>query len=95
MVASAAFLQAGCAGNNVVVEPIAPKTLHPRLMRDVPLAACELQTRPDYAADEIDASRVCWRAGYFKERGLRQGLQRAIRVREQTTAKAVKASKGS
>jgi len=95
LVASAGFLLAACAGNNVVVEPVALKPVDARLMKAPGIPRCDLPNRADYAPAEVIVYAKCWEAAYHSIAARHIGLQRAVRAREQIAAKAVKASKGS
>jgi len=94
-VASAAFLVTACAGNNVVVQPVALKPVDARLMKSPGIPRCNLPDRADYDPREVIVYAKCWEAAYHSIAARHIGLQRAVRTREQIAAKAVKASKGS
>lgn len=62
-------------------------------MRTPRLAKCPLPKRDAYDVREVNLSRKCALADRNLHAGRLRGLQRAVRVREKSAAKAVKASK--
>lgn len=91
---TAAFVLTGC-GNNVVVQPVAIKPVPASLMKAPSAPKCALPDRADYSPDEVVAYADCWKAAHEAIYARHLGLQRAVRVREAATKKAIKASKGS
>jgi hypothetical protein len=88
------LLTSGCA-DSVVVKPVALTPVNASLMRGMSVPKCDVSGRTGnelYYFDEVDASRVCWRQGFRTAHARLTGLQRAVRVRQQATAKAVAAS---
>lgn len=81
---------AGCASDNVVVQPVALPPVAPELMRAPGMPRCALGTGDVYPA-EIVAYAKCWQAAYHAAAGRLTGLQSAVAVREKATAKAVAA----
>lgn len=83
----------GCSSNNVVVEPVALAAVSPALMRAPALPKCTLPNRPELQPAEVRAYGDCYKAAFEATYQRLTGLQRAVRVREEATAKAVQAAK--
>jgi hypothetical protein len=81
----------GCADTVVKTEAVTLPRIAPELMRAARDPKCDPPRRPEYAAQEIDASRVCWKNAHGAAAARLAGLQRAVRVREAAAAAAVKA----
>lgn len=88
-------LLTACAGNNVVVEPVALKPVPAALMRSPGVPRCMLPARDSYDAREIIAYADCWTEAYHSLAVRTTGLQRAVAIREAAAQKAVKSAKGS
>lgn len=83
---------AGCASNNVSVEPVAVKPVSTKLMRVPDAPKCELRPAPDYAPQEVISYAECWRAAYDQLFAKHKGLIQAVSVRQKTAQRAAKAA---
>ena len=83
----------GCAGNNVAVEPLALPNIAPGLMRDPGASPCQLPKRTTYQPGEVGAYIECVHSDREHIHKRLTGLQRAVRVRETSIQKALKANK--
>lgn len=55
----------------------------PQLKRKIPTPRCDLaKGRADYATEEVDASRTCWRAGFLNAQRRVNALVAAVEARE-------------
>lgn len=80
----------GCAGNNVLVEPISLPKVSSNLMRDPGETPCKLPDRDLYHPGEIGAYMDCVALDRKNLHRRLLGLQRAVRVRETAIDKALK-----
>lgn len=76
-----------------MVVPVALKPVPAKLMAAPGIPRCTLDSKPDYSAAEVIAYAQCWKAAYHSLAARHIGLQRAVKVREAATARAVVASK--
>lgn len=83
---------AGCAKDNVVVEPVALPKVDDKLKAGV-VARCSLPARPDHDPREVMAFARCWEAAYHAAAARHIGLVKAVEVRETATEKALRAAK--
>lgn len=81
----------GC-GKAIVAEPVATVPIAKPLMTLPRQPKCDPPDRDEYAPQELWARGDCWKDAYGSARAQLAGLQQAVRSREETIAKAVKAA---
>lgn len=92
--ALASLLAASGCAKTVDVEVAAAPSVDKRLMAPLKPVDCSLPAdAADYPVEQVDAARLCEREGRLSAETKFTGLQRAVRVREQSTQAAVAAAK--
>ena len=86
-------LLVACASNNVVTKPVGVEPINSQLMVLPRKAACTVPRRERYDVAEISARATCLASDRDAHRARLAGLQRAVRVRENTTRAAIATAK--
>lgn len=79
-----------------MAEAVSAPAVAPQLMRAPAPPKCDMtavddkgRPRPDFATEEVEASRDCWRKAQEATAKRLTSLQAAVRVREKAVAKVV------